>query len=228
MSVTLVKSLQASTEIAARQMPNFGDLVFPGRLVNSLHVQHRSRQASAHQEGTMNRSIKLLVAGLAATGLAAALAVSAAPATASSYGTAPVVVHHSPTPAPKVVNLRVGEHKSFDRVVIDLRGKMPGYDVRFVKSLVYDGSGEPVPLKGKRFVSVVLNPASAHDQAGNSLYQGPELQQYGFASLRGVAFTGDFEGYVSFGISLTHKAPFRVQELKDPNGPDRLVIDFKH
>jgi hypothetical protein len=174
------------------------------------------------------RTITLLVAGLATAGLVASVAVSAGPASASSYGTAPVVVQHSPKPPPKVTNLRVGQHDSFDRVVIDLRGKMTGYRVRFVKSLHYDGSGEPVPLQGKRFVSVVLFPANAHDQAGNSVYQGPTLQQYGFPSLRGVAFTGDFEAQVSFGISLTHKAPFRVKELTDPNGPDRLVIDFKH
>jgi hypothetical protein len=178
--------------------------------------------------GRFRHTIKLLVAGLAAAGLSTAVALSAGPATASSYGTAPVAVQHSPMPIPKVVNLRVGEHKSFDRVVIDLRGKMTGYKVRFVKSLSYDGSGNPVPLKGKRFVAVVLYPASAHDENGNGLYQGPTLQQYGLPSLRGVAFTGDFEGYVSFGISLTHKAPLRVTELKDPNGPDRLVIDFKH
>jgi hypothetical protein len=163
-------------------------------------------------------SIRLLLAGLATVGLTAAVAVSAAPATASSYGTTPVVVVH-PKHHPKVTNLRVGEHKSFDRVVIDLRGKMSGYNVRFVKHLHYDGSGDPVPLKGKRFVSVVLHSASAPN------YQGPKLKQYGFPSLRGVAFTGDFEGYVSFGISLTHKAPFRVNELTDPT---RLVIDFKH
>ena len=145
-----------------------------------------------------------------------------------SYDTAPVVVHRSPMPPPKAIDLRVGEHRSFDRVVIDLRGKMSGYNVRFVKALVQDGSGLPVQLKGKRFVSVVLYPANAHDQAGGSLYQGPELEQYGYPSLSGVAFIGDYEGYVSFGISLSQRAPFRVTELKDPNGPDRLVIDFKH
>jgi hypothetical protein len=174
--------------------------------------------------GRFRHTIKLLVAGLAAAGLSTAVAVSAGPATASSYGTAPVVVHH-PNHYPKITNLRIGEHQSFDRVVIDMQGKMAGYNVRFVKQLTYDGSGLPVPLKGKRFVSVVLNPASAHDNNGNGLYQGPTLQQYGLPSLRGVAFTGDFEGYVSFGISLTHKAPFRVSELTNPT---RLVIDFKH
>jgi hypothetical protein len=171
-------------------------------------------------------SIKLLVAGLAAVAsLCPALAMTAGPASASSYGTMPIVVHHSPKPLPKVINLRVGRHAAFDRVVIDLRGKMTGYDVRFVKALRFDGSGEPVQLKGKRFVSVVLTPASAHDMAGNNLYQGPTLRQYGFPSLRGAAFTGDFEGQVSFGISLTHKAPFRVNELTNPS---RLAIDFKH
>ncbi len=174
--------------------------------------------------GRFRHTIKLLVAGLAAAGLSTAVAVSAGPATASSYGTAPVVVHHA-NHNPKITNLRVGEHQSFDRVVIDMRGKMAGYNVRFVKHLTYDGSGNPVPLKGMRFVSVVLNPSSAHDKNGNNLYQGPTLQQYGFPSLRGVAFTGDFEGYVSFGISLTHKAAFRVNELTNPT---RLVIDFKH
>lgn len=36
------------------------------------------------------------------------------------------------SPAPKVVDLRVGEHPRFDRIVIDLRGKVPGYTVGYV------------------------------------------------------------------------------------------------
>jgi hypothetical protein len=142
-----------------------------------------------------------------------------------SYDTAPVVVHRSTMPLPTAIDLRVGEHRSFDRVVIDLRGEMSGYNVRFVKALVQDGSGLPVQLEGKHFVSVVLYPASAHGQAGNSLYHGPELEQYGYPALSGVAFISDYEGYVSFGISLSHQAPFRVNELTNPT---RLVIDFKH
>jgi hypothetical protein len=44
-------------------------------------------------------------------------------------------------------------------------------------------------------------------------------------SLRGVAFTGDFEGVVSFGLSLSHRAPFRVFTL---SAPSRIVIDLRH
>ncbi len=43
--------------------------------------------------------------------------------------------------------------------------------------------------------------------------------------LRGVAFTGDFEGTVSFGLALSHLDTFRVLEL---HSPDRLVIDVHH
>src|SRR5690242_3545241 len=67
-----------------------------------------------------------------------------------------------PTPAPndvaavgplaqqtKVVDLRVGAHRRFDRVVIDLVGRFPRFDVRYVRRLRYDGSGRRVPLKGR-------------------------------------------------------------------------------
>ena len=160
--------------------------------------------------------------------LAAAVGVtSAAPmrSTMPPYGTGPVVVHRTPHPPPKVIDLRVGEHRNFDRVVIDLRGKIPGYTVRFVRRLTYDGSGNPVPLQGRRFLAVALTPANAHDRSGHSLYVGPTLQQLQMPSLRGVAFTGDFEAVVSFGLSLSHRAPFRVFTLTSPS---RIVIDLRH
>ena len=43
-------------------------------------------------------------------------------------------------------------------------------------------------------------------------------------TLKALAFTGDFEGTVSFGFALTHRAPYRAA----PSDPQRLVIDFKH
>jgi hypothetical protein len=175
---------------------------------------------------TSGRALTTLISlvGLLATtvGVTAAAPVSA---TIPPYGTDPVIVRHSPQPPPKAIDLRAGEHRNFDRVVIDLRGKIPGYDVRYVRRLVYDGSGDPVPLRGRRFIAVALNPASAHDRNGNNLYVGPRLQQLQMPSLRGVAFTGDFEGVVSFGLSLSHRAPFRVFTL---SAPSRIVIDVRH
>jgi hypothetical protein len=68
-------------------------------------------------------------------------------------------------------------------------------------------------------------PAAAHDAQGHSVYQGPHLVQYAMPTLRGAAFTGDFEGSVSFGLALSHLKTFRVLEVHAPN---RLVIDVHH
>jgi hypothetical protein len=171
----------------------------------------------------MKTLLKTLATGLAAL---TATAVAAAPSQARpTWDTGPVLVTRNVAPIPKVFDLRVGEHARFDRVVIDLHGKIPGYGARFVKHLRYDGSGEPVSLKGRRFILLTVTPSTAHNARGESIYRGPELRQYRLPTLRGVAMTGDFEGTVSFGIALRTHANFRVSVLHAPN---RLVIDLHH
>lgn len=171
----------------------------------------------------MLRTLKTLVV---ATSVLLTGALTAASSTARAvWDTAPAHVTRQVTPIPHVVNLRVGEHATYDRVVLDLTGQIPGYDVRYVSELRYDGSGEQVPLKGTRFIAVRVTPASAHDAQGHSVYRGPQLTQYAMPMLRGVAFTGDYEGHVSFGLALSHQDTFRVFELHSPN---RLVIDVHH
>jgi hypothetical protein len=171
----------------------------------------------------MNKHIR----GVVVAAVTTALTVLVAPASLArpAWDTSPVRVTHNVKPQPKVVNLRVGEHKHFDRVVIDLDGKVPGFRMRYVKHLTYDGSGGPVPLHGRKFLSVVLTPAKAHGAHGHQVYQGPELTQYDFTMLRGVAFTGDFEAHVSFGLAARAPTEFRVQVLHAPN---RIVIDLHH
>ena len=176
----------------------------------------------------LNRIAKVaLRSGIAAATASLLVLTSASPSLARpAWDDSPVHVTHSVKPQPKVVDLRVGAHSRFDRVVIDLDGKVPGYDVRYVRHLSYDGSGRRVPLKGKKFIAIALTPAKAHGAHGQNVYTGPELQQYRqFDTLRGVAFTGDFEGVVSLGLSLRNSADFRVTVLHAPN---RIVIDLKH
>ena len=93
-----------------------------------------------------------------------ALATLVAPVgrAAPAWGTGPVVVTRDVSPEPRVVDLRVGQHAHFDRVVVDLHGRLPGYSARYVHRLQYDGSGEAVPLRGRRFVAVAVVPARAH------------------------------------------------------------------
>jgi hypothetical protein len=168
----------------------------------------------------------LAKSGTAAVAASALVLLVAPPSLARpAWDDSPVHVRHNVKPQPKVTDLRVGAHRNFDRVVIDVDGKMPGYDVRYVRHLSYEGTGDRVPLKGKKFIAIALTPAKAHDARGHSVYTGPKLEQYEFDTLRGAAFTGDFEGVVSLGLSLRHRADFRVTVLHAPN---RIVIDLKH
>lgn len=171
----------------------------------------------------MNHPIKLTIAAVAA--LATSIAAAPPSEARDAWDTTRVHVTRHVSPVPKVVDLRVGEHPRFDRVVIDLRGKRTGYTVGYVRRLTYDGSGEQVPLRGRRFVSVRLTPTVAHNQSGASVYSGPRLRQYHLPSLCGVAFTGDFESHVSFGLALRQREDFRVFVLRKPN---RIVIDLHH
>jgi hypothetical protein len=171
----------------------------------------------------MNKWTRPLTAAIAAlaTAVIGAPPGHAQPAT----GSGTVVARHVASEG-RVVNLRVGEHPRFDRVVIDVRGALPGRrEVRYVHRLSYDGSGAPVPLHGRRFLNVTLYQATTVNRHGRNVYKGPLLQQYSMPVLRGVAFTGDFEGYVSFGIALRRHVAYHVRVLHSPN---RIVIDLHH
>jgi hypothetical protein len=129
------------------------------------------------------------------------------------------------SPPPRVVNLRYGHHERFDRVVIRLRDALPGGSTRYQRNFTYDGSGDPVPIRGRSGISLALTPAYAHNDDGEDIYDGPRLVRPRLQTLKALAITGDFEGVVSFAFALTHRAPYRVFTLKAPR---RLVIDFAH
>ncbi|KOY59965.1 AMIN-like domain-containing (lipo)protein [Streptomyces sp. XY332] len=128
-------------------------------------------------------------------------------------------------PTPLVVNARWGGHCTYDRIVIDLRGHVPGVTVTRVPKLVQDGSGKPVPLAGKHFLQIRLHPAAAHNRAGDSTYHGPKLVKIYLPQLKGLAMTGDFEGYVTFGAAFHSKPSFTSFKL---HGPERFVLDVAH
>ncbi|MFI6596366.1 hypothetical protein ACIBHX_08960 [Nonomuraea sp. NPDC050536] len=133
-----------------------------------------------------------------------------------------VDVRHEPSGAALVTAVRFATHEGYDRVVIDLRGDMPGYSVKWVDELVQDASGKPIDVKGGAYLQVVLTPADAHTQKGDPTWTGGPVFQADLGNVSDVVKTGDFEGRVGVGIVLDHRAPFRVSEQR---GPDRLVID---
>ncbi|MCW2795024.1 hypothetical protein [Nocardioides sp.] len=161
-----------------------------------------------------------------AVSLPLALALPSAPASAL-----PAWENHNstwPNPAaraPRVVDLAYAAHGRYDRVVITVRGRIPGDAVRYGRNFTYDGSGKPVPIHGRAGLQLSLAPAYAHNRHGDDVYDGPHIARPHFDTLRALAFTGDFEGQVSFAFALTHRADYRVFRLHDPQ---RLVIDFRH
>ncbi|MFF8265980.1 hypothetical protein ACF059_01170 [Streptomyces sp. NPDC016562] len=157
------------------------------------------------------------IAGLASGILLVAGLSFAAPASAAAPSTT--------TQTPLVVNARWAGHPTYDRIVIDLQAYVPTVTVTPVPQLRYDGSGAPVPLAGKYFLEIRLNPAAAHDDAGNSVYVGPKLQKIYLSKLKGIALTGDYEGYVTFGAAFDTLPYYRAYSL---HSPERFVVDIAH
>jgi hypothetical protein len=65
----------------------------------------------------------------------------------------------------------VGRHDSegFDRVVFDLTD-VPGYRVHSARRVIQDGSGLPLTLRGRAFLTVRLEPAVAHNDRASPLH----------------------------------------------------------
>ncbi|MEV7519876.1 hypothetical protein [Streptomyces sp. NPDC091371] len=160
------------------------------------------------------RRIVALASGVLLTAGLSLAAPAAAAATAATTAT---------TQTPLVVNARWGGHPTYDRIVIDLQGYVPTATVTPVPRLVYDGSGKPVPLPGKYFLEIRLHPAAAHDEAGGNVYLGPKLRQISLPKLKGIALTGDFEGYVTFGAAFDTLPYYRAFPL---HSPERFVVDI--
>ena len=129
-------------------------------------------------------------------------------------------------PAAQLTGIRTGQHATFDRVVLQFRGRVPGYDVRYVPAVTQDPSDQPIPLQGRAFIRVVLRHASTSPGPG-----GDPVPSFvgtitpGLQSLKQVKAAGDFEHYLSFGLGLDHRVGFRVFTLTDPS---RVVIDVAH
>ncbi len=125
---------------------------------------------------------------------------------------------------PVVADLRYARHGSFDRVVVDLRGRRAGFATFFTDRLSYDPSGQPVPLRGRYATYLTLTPAVTYGYEGENLYDGPRLRRPEFPALRGLALVGSWEGQTTFGFT-SRTRPYRIFTLTDPS---RVVIDFRH
>jgi hypothetical protein len=157
-------------------------------------------------------------------------AAAAAPYCRVTWGSLPDTQRIA-SPSASLTGARTGEHPCFDRFVVDIRGDIRGYDVRYVPQVVQDGSGIPVILRGAANLQVIsmVNP---HDDTGAATYDPVDdseaVNVAGFDTFRQVAFTGGFEGQSTFGLGVRARLPFRTFILDGPGDGSRLVVDVAH
>ena len=198
-----------------------------------MNIHHITRK-------TMLAAVAIMAIPAAAIAAPTLVGSSSAPRTAS---TATVAAASCPTgwgslPETKnlmtgahVTGVRTGRHACFDRIVVDIRGRAPGYDVRYVNNVYTDGAGFLVPLRGGAKLEVIVR-APAYDDGGRSTYNPAKPRELtnvaGYSTLRQLAYAGSFEGQTTIGVGVRARLPFRVFTLPGPGSNSRLVIDVAH
>ncbi len=121
----------------------------------------------------------------------------------------------------QLVDVRVGDHDGFDRVVLELSGTAtPGWGVAWSDEAVAEGTGDVVPLEGDHVLTISAS-GTALPEPGS--FEVPaRLGPAG--AVAEVQVNGWFEGYTQVFAGVEgEERPFRVFTLADP---PRLVVDI--
>ena len=125
-----------------------------------------------------------------------------------------------------VVDVRVGTHGGYDRVVFEFEQGTPGLTLdRAEPPFTQDGSGLPVEVDGTSFLGLVMRGGTKQTEAGTSSYDGPTDIAPVFPSLVHLIEAGDFERQSTWYLGLTGESCVRVMLL---DTPPRVVIDVEH
>lgn len=118
-------------------------------------------------------------------------------------------------------DVRVGAQGSYERFVLQFDSSVPAYTVTRQSSPVFKvgASGQSITLSGTAGALVQV-----HTATGANTYNGPiDFVHPDFLVLKEARLTGDFEGYLAWGLGLSRAACLRTFTLSDP---PRLVVDF--
>ena len=118
-------------------------------------------------------------------------------------------------------DVRVGTQSTYDRFVLQFDSSVPAYTVTRQNNPVFKmaASGQSITLSGTAGALVQV-----HTATGANTYSGPvDFVHPEFLVINEARLTGDFEGYISWGLGLSHAACMRSFTLSDP---PRLVVDF--
>lgn len=195
------------------------------KTMNTLGRRHRGARLGA---AAFAATVAVTGGALAApTSQAASTTASSTSACSTSWGS--LAKSQSGSSRAQVRGVRAGRHACYDRMVIDLRGTVRGYDVRYAP-VHTQGQGKRIRLRGAGDLRVTVK-APAYDTNGRATYRPRSrtnaVNVTGFRTFRQVAFGGSFEGQTTFGVGTRARLPMRAFILKD-HGSSRLVIDVAH
>lgn len=124
-----------------------------------------------------------------------------------------------------VTGVRMAEHDSFTRVVLDISGSgMPGWWVDYTQEPTQQASGLPVEVAGDSFLEVNLQGIALPPDAD---FPSVELGTFGGAGIVDeVVLTTIFEARAQFFIGISdHPREYSVTLLQEPT---RVVVDLVH
>jgi hypothetical protein len=129
-------------------------------------------------------------------------------------------------PRAQIVDVRVGTHDGFDRVVIEFEDGTPAFTLdTATPPLVQDGSGAELDVDGNAFWQLVMRDASRAGLDGMPVFEGPTNVNPGFPKLVELIEGGDFEAVSTWYFGLAADSCVRVLALSEPS---RLVFDIEH
>jgi hypothetical protein len=125
-----------------------------------------------------------------------------------------------------IVDVRVGTHDGFDRVVFEFDDGTPEISLnRATPPFAQDASGAPMDVEGESFLRLVMRGGTKQTEDGTSSYDGSRDFDPGFPALVDLIEGGDFEAQSTWYLGLTAEACVSVTLLEDE---PRLVIDIQH
>jgi hypothetical protein len=126
----------------------------------------------------------------------------------------------------RIVDVRVGQHDGYDRVVFEFDGDVPEYLLSgATPPYTEDPSGLPIDVEGRSVWQLVMLGGTRFDDDYEPTYESPLSFKPDFDKLVHLVEAGDFEATSTWYIGLSGKACARVLLLDEPS---RLVIDIEH
>jgi hypothetical protein len=143
-----------------------------------------------------------------------------------AFSCATPVIEDATVAVANIVDVRVGSHVGYDRVVFEFEQGTPELTLdRASPPFSEDASGLPLDVEGVSFLRLTMRGGSKQTDAGTSSYDGPTNFDPGFRSLVDLVEGGDFERQSTWYFGLSTESCLRVLLL---DGPPRLVVDVQH